>query len=163
MLHVVARLAAHRNDFTFRLVGDGIDFLRLKQLASDLGLAAPTIEFTGLATDRQVATHLREAEFMVMFSNYENQPVVIIESLACGRPVVATRVGGIPEMISEERGRLVNPGDGKGLEASISFMLDNSRNFRPTELRAYATANFSQTVVSAQIIDFYNSILKKNG
>lgn len=162
MLRAVARLATKRTDFTFKLVGDGVDFQKLNKLASDLGLSSPTIEFTGLATDQQVAAHLNEARFLIMFSNYENQPVVIIESLACGRPVVATRVGGIPEMITQERGQLVSPGDEEALEKAIGYMLDNHQNYNQAELRKYAIATFGRAVIGSQLINLYTSILAKS-
>ena len=57
------------------------------------------MSFTGLLEGQKLADELASGDFLVMSSNYENMPVVILEALASGLPVVSTNVGGIKEMI----------------------------------------------------------------
>ncbi|HBZ66752.1 MAG TPA: hypothetical protein DEO70_07930 [Bacteroidales bacterium] len=159
LIRTTARMAAVRNDFSLRLVGDGIDFVKMKELAASLDLFYPTIEFTGLANDEQVVQHLNQASFLILFSNYENQPVVIIESFACGRPVLVTRVGGIPELVNDQMGILIDPGNEEQLAAAIISMIDNYSNYNPQTLRSYATCNFSPAIVATQLMQLYHEVL----
>lgn len=159
LLRTIARLAAVRDDFSFRLVGNGIDFEKMKNMADNLGLSSPVVEFVGMANEEQVVQHLNDAAFLVQFSNYENQPVVILESFACGRPVVATRVGGIPEMVSNERGILIDAGNEEQLAIALNSMIENYRNYNPLMLRNYAISNYSPEIVGKRFIQLYNDVL----
>ncbi len=107
LLHVILSLSKKRSDFVFRLVGDGMDFEIMKQYAIDLGLDNKTIEFTGLLEGKELVNQMAAADVMVVFSNYENFPVVINESFALGIPVMATRVGGIPEFVNDTERKIV--------------------------------------------------------
>lgn len=159
ILRTIARLAAVRNDFSFRFVGNGIDFEKMKNLADSLALSSPVVEFVGMANEELVVQHLNDAAFLVQFSNYENQPVVILESFACGRPVVATRVGGIPEMVSNERGILIDAGNEEQLAIALNSMIENYRNYNPQMLRNFAISNYSPEIVGKRFIQLYNDVL----
>lgn len=92
-----------------RLLGDGPLRSELERRAADLGLAEG-VEFAGTVDD--VWTHLAEARVTVVPSLTETQGIAVLEALAAGCPVVASRVGGIPEMIEHGRnGHLVPPGE----------------------------------------------------
>jgi len=64
--------------------------------------------------------------FVVLASHSEGCPSAIIEALACGRPVVATKVGGIPELINDRNGLLVPPRDVKALTLALELALNKS-------------------------------------
>jgi len=158
ILHTISNLAKIRNDFECVMVGEGIDLEKMKSLAVQLGLKESQVRFTGLLEDENLIDAYQSAEFMVMFSNYENMPVVISESLSCGLPVVATAVGGIPEYINEGNGRLVAAGDEAVLLEAICFMLDHCSDFDKQKIRQNAIEIFGKQAVAEKLEEFYNYV-----
>ena len=107
LLTTLAGLRERGVDALLLLVGDGDDRERLEQRAHDLGLARSCL-FLGYQED--VAPWYAVCDAVVLTSASEGTPVTIIEALAAGRPVVATEVGGVPDVVDEgETGFLVRP------------------------------------------------------
>lgn len=158
MLRAISNLAKLRDDFECIMVGEGIDLEKMKSLAVELNLNESQVRFTGLLEGAKVAEAYQSADFMVMFSNYENMPVVISESLSCGLPVIATYVGGIPEYINETNGKLVAAGDEVALLDVINFMLDHSSDFDKSEIRKNAVDIFSIEAVSQKLQELYDFV-----
>jgi len=76
----------------------------------------------------QVALYYRAADVYAHAARAENQPLAVLEAMACGTPVVASAVGGIPEIVADGRtGLLVPPGDPTALAAAIGELLGNAR------------------------------------
>lgn len=155
LLRTIGKLAKLRDDFECLLVGEGLDFQKMKLLAEELGLDESQVTFTGLLEGKYVVEAYQSADFMVMFSNYENMPVVISESLACGLPVVATAVGGIPEYINAENGFLVSAGDEASLLESFNFMLDHFPDFDQAKIRQNAVEIFGKQAVEEKLQELY--------
>jgi glycosyltransferase involved in cell wall biosynthesis/acetyl esterase/lipase len=85
-------------------------------------LPAPNVRF--LAATVNVAAHLRRAWVFALASRSEASPNIILEAMACGLPVVATRVGGIPELVDDNKtGLLVSPDDPTALSAALTTLL----------------------------------------
>lgn len=100
-----------------RLLGDGPLRADLERRADELGIS-DGVEFTGAVED--VWGHLAEAQVAVLPSLTEPQGIAVLEALAAGCPLVASRVGGIPEMVDHGRnGHLVPPGDAPALAAAM--------------------------------------------
>ncbi len=97
-LRVLAQLK-HRSPTPVRgvVVGSGPQSAQLQQLAQRLGLGPDAVEFRGVVTD--VTSVYREADALVLTSDREGSPNVILEAMASGLPVVASRVGGVPEIV----------------------------------------------------------------
>jgi glycosyltransferase involved in cell wall biosynthesis len=101
-------------------------------------IAGPRISFVGRKPEREIATMMRAANLLCVPSDNEGVPNVILEALASGLRVVATRVGGIPEIVDRELlGTLVERGDGKRLSVAISSSL--AAPDRAGEIAAHAT------------------------
>jgi glycosyltransferase involved in cell wall biosynthesis len=120
---LLATLAALRErgvDALLLLVGDGDDRERLEQGAHDLALARSCL-FVGYQED--VAPWYAICDAVVLTSASEGTPVTIIEALAAGRPVVATDVGGVPDVVDEgETGFLVAPHDTAALAERLETL-----------------------------------------
>jgi len=112
VLEIVRATRERGVDAVVCMVGDGPDRERLEQLAHDLGIARASY-FVGYQSD--VAGYYRLFDAFVLPSVNEGTPVSAIEALASGTPVVANRVGGVPDVVSDGvDGFLVEPGDVEG-------------------------------------------------
>ena len=119
LLDAVARLAAARPGLRLTLVGDGPERPALEARAAELGLGA-RVAFTGYLTQDQVADTLARADALALPSFAEGVPVVLMEAMATGLPVVTTRIMGIPELVEDGvSGLLVPPGDLDALTAAL--------------------------------------------
>jgi len=106
-----AALAAHGSapDVHFVLVGEGPLRADLQELVARLGLAS-RVHFAGLRQD--MASVYAELDIVVSASRSEAMPLALLEAMSCGLPVVATRVGGVPDLIQPGlSGWLVGDGD----------------------------------------------------
>lgn len=155
IIHMLSQLVLIRNDFHVYFVGEGIDFNDLKQLADNLQLTE-VLTFKGLLENEELIIQYQQADFLLMFSNYENMPVVISEAFACGLPVLATSVGGIPEFVNSTNGVLVAPGDGEALLEKCVFMLNNIDIFDRQTIRSDSAAFFSNEAVEEALMKLYD-------
>jgi glycosyltransferase involved in cell wall biosynthesis len=104
------------------VVGDGPERPRLEALAVELGVA-DRIRFLGRRPHEEMPGLLCSGEIALFPSLMEATSVAALEAMACGRPVVATRVGGLPEIVDESVGTLVPPGDPEGLATGVVELL----------------------------------------
>ncbi|KJS68820.1 MAG: hypothetical protein JL50_03985 [Peptococcaceae bacterium BICA1-7] len=119
LLGAASRLTARGEDLNFVLVGDGPLRGELEKEVRDLNLSG-RVFFTGQRMD--VHRLMPCFDIFVLPSVSEGLPLTILEAMASGRPVISTRVGGIPEVIEDGvSGLLVNPGDAEGLARAIGF------------------------------------------
>ncbi len=108
------------------IVGDGPERASLEALAQSTTETAP-IEFTGALAPREVATRLAAARLLCLPSLNEGTPNVIVEALASGIPVVASRVGGIPDLVQPGvNGFLTAPGDVGQLADALTIVLERT-------------------------------------
>ncbi|PJJ54496.1 glycosyltransferase [Hymenobacter chitinivorans] len=161
ILRVVARLSERWPGLTLRIAGYGPAEAELRQLAADLGLLDTHVFFLGKLSPAQVAEQMRQAVCLVLFSNYENLPCVLIEAQASGLPAVATAVGGVPELLPPDgsRGLLVPPRDEAALEQALSTVLRHPERFEARQLRQHAVAHFSYGEVGRQFVQLYAQLL----
>ena len=87
--------------------------------------------------------------------------MVISESLACGKPVISSNVGGISEHINSSNGILIAPRDEEALAESISYMLDHYVDYKTDEIQSAAKSKFSMEAVGKEIYDQYLIALKR--
>ena len=127
LLHALAILLKRRNDFELIIVGDGPYREEYEKLVAKLGLEG-VVSFHGLKTKKEVSEYMKDADIFVLPSVWENLPCVIIEALASGLPVVATNVGGIPELVNDENGVLVPPEDLYSLANALDYALNKKWN-----------------------------------
>lgn len=126
LIEAAARLAAEGTDFELALIGDGELRPELEALVRERGLA-PRVQFLGWKSNAEVRAELAAARALVLPSHAEGLPVVLMESLALRRPVVASAVGGIPELVEPGLcGWLVPPGRPEELAAALRALLASS-------------------------------------
>ena len=125
VLEIVRSARTHGVDAVLCMVGDGPDRTRLEQLAHELGIARACY-FVGYQED--VAGYYRLFDAFVLPSVNEGTPVSAIEALASGTPVVANRVGGVPDVVRNGLdGFLVDPGDVTSAGAKLAVLAGDRR------------------------------------
>ena len=98
-------------------IGDGPDLQHHRALARQLGIDG---SITFVPPDPDILGLIASADFLVVASDYEGQPLVVMEALALGVPVVATAVGRVPELVNPSVGRVVPPGDPEALGGAMA-------------------------------------------
>ena len=122
-LRALSRLAPHRPTLRFVVVGDGPERGRLERLADELGV--PTL-FLGQRPNDEVPDLVAAMDVLVLSSRFEGMPLAVLEWMAAGKAIAASRVGGIPSMLEhEQEALLVPPRDYVALARAISRLLDD--------------------------------------
>jgi starch synthase len=127
------KFARNHSEFRLVIVGErlegGVD-PSLVKLSESLGLSK-LVDFKGRLTDREVWRMMSEATCLVLPSLAESFGLAILEAMAGGTPVIATNVGGIPDLVKDHRnGLLVPPADPDTLAESIQSVVSNPRMAR---------------------------------
>jgi glycosyltransferase involved in cell wall biosynthesis len=136
-----------------KIVGDGpIDWIlnRVKTLKS-----SNTIIVNKEMKHQDVATEMQLADVFVLFSNIENLPLVLIESISCGTPFISSNVGGVAELHNNELGVLVEAGNVEELTTEMNNILKNLNKYNPQKIRQFAIDQYSDEVVGKKFNDLY--------
>jgi len=159
LVRAAGLIAANHPDFRLVIAGNGPCLPSLKELTSDLGMTK-TIDFLGEVKD--VRSLLEKASVFVLPSLTEGVSLTLLEAMAAGLPVVATNVGGNPEVvINGKTGILVPPGDFKELALAITALLCQPDLMRAMgrEGRDRAERNFDVRKMVESYEDLYEEIL----
>lgn len=106
------------------IVGDGPDRAAFEQEAIRLNLLPPLVRFVGWQSREEVRRMVLSSRLLVLPSQfYEGFPMTIAEAFSCGRPVVATAVGGVAEIVGPEQGLIVPPGNDRELSRAVEGLL----------------------------------------
>ncbi len=125
LLRSVAELRAANQDVQVTFIGDGPDMSAIATEARGLGLEGAT-RFLGAVGQDEIRAHYEAADAFCLPSFAEGLPVVLMEAMAMRRPVIATRIAGVPELIDDgESGLLVAPGTVPALTAALTRLLDD--------------------------------------
>jgi len=155
-LRVIQKLQKANYEFDFLVVGGSKESVSYyKNQASTLQLK--NTSFVGEKKQNEVATYMQKAHALILFSNYEGMPVVVLEALATGLPIFASNVGQLPHLITPDFGKLVEVKDEKELEKNLKLLLDGSLKFDPEKMITFISQNASQEVVGKKLAHHYNS------
>jgi glycosyltransferase involved in cell wall biosynthesis len=154
---------------------EGMEGLKLILIGEDHGLRASLekvakkegvsdhVVFTGhIETDRIFRSAFGACELLALPSDYEAFGLVLVEAMACSKPCVATRVGGVPEVIDEDRtGLLVDFGDVQGLARALTEVLSDPKKAKEmgTAGRKRVEDKFTWETVTTQIEKVYREVL----
>jgi len=128
LLRALARVHRTMPDVQLTMAGEGEMTPYLRRLADELGLRSK-VDFVGYMPNERIYSLLQDHHVMVMPSVMESESfgVAVLEAAACGRPTVASRVGGVPEVLLDgETGLLVPPGDETALADAILRLAGDS-------------------------------------
>lgn len=141
------------------LVIVGIIPAGMKQMIEKTGLMDKNIFLKGEISYVAVAGEMQKANALVMFSRFENSPCSIIEALCCGLPVIATNVGGIPELLDENSGLLIETLDKKALVTALASMVTNYSVYDRKKIAEQAKSRFSYAVIGNKLDEVYTSVI----
>ena len=157
LLHAAAIICGERSNVTFLIAGDGPLRQSLEGLAKEWQIEQ-CIRFLGHRED--VYDLINIMDIVVMPSAHEGLPTVLLEALAMGKPVVATRVGGIGEVVKQdELGILVEPKDPAQLAAACLLLLDRSGDKFGVARRQYIAREFSSGIGGAKVVKLYKELI----
>ncbi len=164
LLRAVRLLADSGRDVRLVLVGESYfksyqrEYDRLRQMVEDLRLGS-RVNFVGKRRPPELVRSIQESAVLILPSRAESFGMVLVEALACGTPVVATRCGGPEDIVNEEVGILVPPEDPAALAAGIAQVLDRRGDYDPAKLRAYALERFGLESVGQRLQGLYTEAL----
>lgn len=141
------------------IISDG-DFEQYKGKIEELGIAQNII-FHGELKAEEIAPVLREADFFVLSSNFENLPCVLIESVACGVPAISTNVGGVDEIINETNGILVEARNQAQMVDAMIKMINSHHLYDKTEMHKSAVSLYSYEAIGKQLSGIYSDVIQK--
>ncbi len=157
-IHSVAALVRQGHPCTLQIVGDGPLRPELERLADELGVSAH-VQFVGFVDE--VTPFLAGASIFAMPSASEGAPMALLEAMAAGCAIVASRVGGIPDIIRhEEDALLIDPTDETDLTRALErLLLDVSLRERfATSARRRFLEEFEAQRMSARYVDAYSTV-----
>ncbi|MCK6622843.1 MAG: glycosyltransferase family 4 protein [Calditrichaceae bacterium] len=153
-------------DYQLDLIGGGSPqyISELKAVASTYNIS-DKIHWHGFITHQQMAEVFSKAKILVFPSQMDTSPNIVAEAMVSGLPVIATRVGGIPDMISHNQtGYLIEKPDHRLIYAALKTVLENDDLYRQISEKARSTARlrFSEAYNVEKVLTAYQEILQRN-
>jgi glycosyltransferase involved in cell wall biosynthesis len=158
IIRVFEKIKQANLSVTLDIVSDG-DTKYAEHLTKSLELKNVVL-FHSTKTTSEIAQMIQESDGLLLFSNYENFPCVIAESLMCGKPVISSDVNGIPEHVNSLNGILVKPKDEIALFEAIKRFIVIKNDFDSTEIRRYALEHFSYAEVGEKFSQIYDQVAR---
>jgi glycosyltransferase involved in cell wall biosynthesis len=149
-----------RKNISFRLdiIGDSPERQNFEALAQQYKLLNRVIFFHGFQLPSMVASMMAEAHCFILNSNYEGLPCVLLEAMSCGIPVIATKVGAVPEIINYKQGILIDVNQSNDLARAMEDMISGYKNYDAKEIRALVQRKYSYPALAAEFDAIFNSI-----
>lgn len=156
LTEAIETLASERDDFRVSIAGDGPLSALPEGLAADHG----NVEYLGYVSEDRKRSLLAEGSIYVLPTYAEGLPIAMLEGMAGANAVVSTAVGSIPEVIDDERGILVDPGDPGALATAIQTLLDDPkrRGSMAESNRAAIEDRYSWDRVTASLLELYDEV-----
>lgn len=160
LLHAISK--TRDLDMTFSLIGEGQLKQKYMKTAESLGIL-DRVSFPGKIDDKMLVSYYRAADMFILPSlSYETMPTVMLEAMACGTPIIATRTPGPSAMIAEGyNGYLVNAADSEDLAKIIKKAVSNQTKLREMQMNARIEAEekYSWKRILEQYIRQYSSMI----
>ncbi len=159
LLTALTYLPWPQDSWRLDVIGDGSERAAYEKQAIESGLGGQ-VSFHGIQPKAVVADFMQRADLFVLPSLWDNAPCVLIEAMACGLPILATRVGGIPEIVTPAIGRLTPPGDPAALASALADMVQVLPSFDRRAIAAHA-AQYSPAEIGRALHTIYAECLKR--
>lgn len=140
------------------IIGDGEDRHNIENKIAKYNLGEK-IHILGTKTPREVSEQLCNSDCFVLSSRLETFAIVVIEAMAKGLPIIATKCGGPETFLRPEHGVLVDKENVEQLSQAMKYMIEHYQDYRSDEIRQFCYDHFSQDVIADQIINVYKQVL----
>ena len=157
IIFATINLAKEFSNFELQIGGDG-DVESLNNLIKKNN-AENFIKTFGTLSLAEVAEKMRNSNCFVLFSNNETQGCVILESISSGTPVIATNVGGIPEIINEKNGILISNCETELINAMRSVLQQEITFDQPQNLHQFIEDHYSMKIIARKFDQIYRQVL----
>jgi glycosyltransferase involved in cell wall biosynthesis len=157
LVEAFSRAVQKRGDLYLNIYGEGPMMKEIEELISKNNLGEK-IKLHGRKTKQEVVRVLDESDAFVLSSREETFGVVVIEALARGIPVVATRSGGPEFIVTNECGVLVEPGNAESLANAMVILVTNYEKFNRQNIHEYALAKFGSGIFLQTMKNLYGEI-----
>lgn len=158
LLRAFAERFKNNDRVQLRLGGDGPLEASLQRLSAELNIDNQVCFLSRLNRD-EVVKEMQSCDAFVLPSHYETFGVVLIEALACGKPVVATSCGGPESIVHAGNGLLVPPRDVEALGEALVKMYETSENYASEDIYQDCMARFGEQAVTDQLGEIYRGVL----
>lgn len=148
-----------KSNITLEIIGEGPERNNFEEIATSLGLLNKSIFFRGFGNPETIASAMQNADALIMFSHFEGMPVTIIEAQCCGLPVLATRVGYIPQMVNDHQGILVEAGNEIELKNAVLKFCEIKSSFNHQQISKIANDIYSIEAVGNELNRIYSSVV----
>ena len=154
-----AKIYEKKQDIITLLVGNGALRKELKNLAKELELR--NVYFLGHKRQRTLKKLYNIADVFSISSRQEAFGLVGVEALACGLPVVSTKVGGMKDYVNNKVGKLVNVEDEEELAKALLYIINHKEKYDKDNLANYAKENFAQEKTVNKLLSIYKEAIEK--
>ena len=155
LIETFAKVAKKKKNVSLRIAGSGIMEIQLKKLVQKLKIEKKVV-FLGRIEQEKVRDEMMHADSFVLTSNYETFGVVLIEALACGTPLIATKCGGPEDIVNISNGKLITTGSKSELESAMYAMYDHYEEYDSAKLRNDTKERFGEDAFVRIISLYYN-------
>lgn len=166
LIEAIAHLKAMGVDnFELYLVGEGERRVQIERLISEKGLTKQA-HLLGWVDREAIVEHYRRADLFVTATTWEGMPNTVLEGMACGLPVIATRASGLEELVHDGvNGYLVNINDTLSMADRLAVLINNpyERKRMSKESRRIAEQEFAWEYITEAYLGIYERILKRTG
>ncbi len=158
LFRVVKKLADLNYSFLLRIAGQNQE--KYIAYCQELGIPAHYLDFVGTIPYTKVATHMQTANAFVLFSNFENLPCVLLESLCCGTPIITTNAGGCGEIVTPENGILIEQKDETALFEAMKKMIEQPHLYNAFAIAENAQEKYSYEAVALSYHAVYQGLIE---
>ncbi|WP_292010573.1 glycosyltransferase [Chryseobacterium sp.] len=158
IITVISRLHKEGYHVNLEIGGDG-DLVPLKKLIKDLK-GENYVKLFGLISHKEVAEKMQNSDYFILFSENETQGCVILESYACGKPVIATNVGGAAELIQEGLGIGIERNNTEQLYTELEKICKGEYSFKDeNQIRQVVVEQYSRESIARQFMEIYQKVI----
>jgi len=154
LLKAIKKVSNIYSDISFRIGGEGDKLKEYKEYSRKLNLEK-NIEWLGQLSREDSLKEYQNCDAFILTSHHETFGVVLVEAIACGKPIISTKCGGPEDIVNENNGLLVKKNDIDQISKAIIYMMKTISKYDQIKIRNDCLKRFSHKVVTDQIFSQY--------